>query len=189
MTAGSAADAPQPGRGALGSAAGVPEPGQGALGRALRRAMTGYWLRVDKELAVAGFADRRFPDGRVLVMCSASAETTISDIGRGLGITRQRAGKIVAGLKERGYLDLAPSPTDGREKILTLTPRAVGFLAAAHQAALDIEAQLSDEIGADGVERLFRSLDLISGGVTPDYRKADGPAAWPLRWRDSENRP
>ena len=40
------------------------------LGAALRRAWVGYQRRLDQEIATAGFADRGFPDGRVLRMCS-----------------------------------------------------------------------------------------------------------------------
>jgi hypothetical protein len=48
-------------------------------------------------------------------MRATPGETTISDIGRGLGITRQGASKIVAGLRDRGYLEVTPSAVDGRE--------------------------------------------------------------------------
>src|ERR1039458_2291101 len=90
--------------------------GRVALGGALRRAWIGYQRRLDEELAAAGFDDRGFPDGRVLRMCSGPAETTIAQIGRELGITRQGASKNVASLRDRGYVTLSASATDGREK-------------------------------------------------------------------------
>lgn len=138
-------------------------PGQGALGRALRRALTGYWRLIGTDLTAAGFADRRFPEGRVLVMCAGPGETTISEIGRRLGITRQGAGKIVAGLREHGYLNVTPSATDRREKTLTLTSRAERFLQALNDAGRAIEARLREELGAEGVEQLFHALDLLAG--------------------------
>lgn len=52
---------------------------------------------------LAGFAGRRFPEGRVLLMCADPGEVTISDIGRRLAITRQGASKVIAALRERGY--------------------------------------------------------------------------------------
>ena len=100
----------------------APRPGdQGPLGPALRRAWVGYQRRLDQEMAAAGFADRAFPDGRVLRMCSGPEETTVSEIGRELGITRQGASKIVGGLREGRYVTVGPSATDGRERIVTLT--------------------------------------------------------------------
>ena len=143
---------------------------------------------MDQQLAAAGFADRRFPEGRVLLMCSGPGETTISDIGRALGITRQGASKIVAGLRERGYLTVTPSAADGREKILTLTPRATDHLLTLHQAATDIETRLNNEIGADGVEQLFRFLDVIAAsGADGTAISGDPPGMRALQWKDAED--
>lgn len=173
------------------TASNAPEPAQphhGALGRALRRALTGYWQLIGTELAAAGFADRRFPEGRVLIMCAAPGGTTISDVGRRLGITRQGAGKLVARLRERGYLNVTPSPTDGREKTLTLTPRAEQFLAALRDAGHAIEARLHDELGAEGVRQLFHALDLLAGLAGPAGQQRDEApgerTSWPPAFGD-----
>ncbi|MBO0809816.1 MAG: winged helix-turn-helix transcriptional regulator, partial [Actinobacteria bacterium] len=166
-------------------------PGQDALGLALRRAQAGYRRQVNDELAAAGFGGRRFPDARVLLMCAGPAETTISDIGRRLGITRQGASKIVAGLRDRGYLEVTPSAADGREKILTLTPRAVQYLQAIRSAAGVIEARLLREIGAQALEQFFRVLHLVAGEelATGEGGLAASRALEKLRWRDSQDQP
>src|SRR5665213_3303772 len=77
------------------------------LGPALRRAWVGYQLRLDEAMADAGFGERRFPDGRVLRLCSTPIGATISAIGREIGITRQGATKVVTHLVERGYVAVA----------------------------------------------------------------------------------
>jgi DNA-binding MarR family transcriptional regulator len=150
--------------------------GEVSLGGALRRAWVGYQRRLDDEMAAAGFCDRRFPDGRVLRICSNSAEATISQIGRELGITRQGASKIVARLRDRQYVTLTPSAEDGREKIVQLAPRAVEYLAAQRKAARAIELQLRTEIGPEGFDSLYRLLKALGGDEQPrmsDYlRKA-----------------
>lgn len=133
------------------------------LGTALRRAWVGYQRRLDEEMATAGFADRGFPDGRVLRMCSGPAETTVSQIGRELGITRQGASKIVAGLRDRRYVTLSASATDKREKFVTLTPRAVTYLASQRKAARDIERRLRNDLGEEGFTVLYRLLEALSG--------------------------
>jgi len=133
------------------------------LGAALRRAWVGYQRRLDQEIATAGFADRGFPDGRVLRMCSGQPETTVSQVGRELGITRQGASKIVAGLRDRRYVTLSPSATDGREKIVTLTPRAVDYLTAQRNAARDIERRLRKDVGEEGFSALYRLLRALGG--------------------------
>ena len=91
------------------------------LGPALRRAWIGYQRRLDRAMADAGFDERRFPDGRVLRLCSEPAGSTISNIGRELGMTRQGASKLVSHLQDRGYVSVADSATSRREKAVTLT--------------------------------------------------------------------
>lgn len=141
------------------------EPGRRrlALGGALRRAWVGYQRRLDREMAAAGFPGRRFPDGRVLRLCARSDQVTASAIGRELGITRQGAGKIVAELRDLGYVTLGPAPGDGRQKVITLTPRARDYLAAQRAAARRIEEELRDQVGAEAFESLFTLLQALGG--------------------------
>jgi len=133
------------------------------LGAALRRAWIGYQLRLDEAMASAGFHDRRLPDGRVLRLCSRPDGATISEIGRQLGITRQGAGKVVAKLRDRGYVEVTASSTSGREKNVTLAERAVDYLAAQRKAARDIELQLRHEVGEEGFASLYRLLEALGG--------------------------
>jgi DNA-binding MarR family transcriptional regulator len=141
-----------------------------ALAGALRRAWVGYQLRLDRRLATAGFADRGFPDGRVLRFCAQSHDVTASQIGRELGITRQGAGKVVASLRDRGYVTLGTSPSDRREKVVSLTPRAYDYLAALRSASGQIERELRKEIGRDAFESLLQLLDALGGEDQPRMR-------------------
>jgi DNA-binding MarR family transcriptional regulator len=141
-----------------------------ALGGALRRAWVGYQLQLDRRLAAAGFADRGFPDGRVLRLCAQSEEVTASQIGRELGITRQGAGKVVAALRDRGYVALRSSPSDRREKVVSLTPRAHDYLAAQRSAARQIERELRERIGSEAFESLLQLLDALGGDDQPRMR-------------------
>jgi DNA-binding MarR family transcriptional regulator len=147
-----------------------------ALGGALRRAWVGYQRRLDEQMAKAGFEHRKLPDGRVLRICATSAETTASQIGRELRISRQGATKVVNSLRERGYVEVVASATSGREKTVSLTPRAVAYLAAQRKAARTIERQLRAEVGAEGFEGLLRLLDALGGVEQPrmsDYLRGD----------------
>ena len=139
------------------------EPSVG-LGPALRRAWIGYQRRLDIAMADAGFDERRFPDGRVLRLCSDPAGSTISNIGRELGITRQGAGKVVSHLQDRGYVSVADSPTSGREKAVTLTVLGIRYLAAQGDAARTIERQLRKELGEEPLAALHRLVHALDPG-------------------------
>ena len=138
------------------------------LGSALRQAWVAYRHQLDAELSAAGFGDRGFPDGRVLRLCTGGSDVTISQIGRELGITRQGASKIVASLRDRGYVTLLTSPTDRREKIVNPTRRAVEFLSAQRDAAQRIEARIRRELGPDAFDGLLGLLDALGAKADTD---------------------
>jgi DNA-binding MarR family transcriptional regulator len=114
-------------------------------------------------MTAAGFADRSFPDGRVMRICAGSEDVTVSQIGRELGITRQGAGKHVADLKRRGYVESAASPTDGREKLVHLTARGAAYLEAQRQAVQRLDGELRDELGPAPFAALRELLDTLGG--------------------------
>ncbi len=131
------------------------------LGPALRRAWIGYQLRLDAAMEAAGFGERRFPDGRVLRLCSTPAGSTISAIGREIGITRQGAAKVVAHLADCGYVSVADSASSGREKSVTLTDRGVEYLKAPRNAAQRIEREMRERLGNEGFGALAELLDAL----------------------------
>ena len=141
-------------------------PREGAavgLGPALRRAWIGYQLRLDEAMAAGGFGERRFPDGRVLRLCAMPPGSTISAIGREIGITRQGATKVVTHLVDRGYASVADSASNGREKSVTLTDRGVEYLQAQRSAAQRIERELRDRLGEAGFAALAELLEALGG--------------------------
>jgi DNA-binding MarR family transcriptional regulator len=148
---------------ARGPTAPAPRPAPVGLGAALRRAWLGYQRRLDGEMAAAGFADRALPDGRVLRLCAAQPMTTISQIGRHLGVSRQAASKIVSRLSQNGYATVAASATSGREKVVALTPRGKDYLVAQRRAARSIERSLARELGPEAVAGIGRLLEALGG--------------------------
>lgn len=168
------------------------EPSVG-LGPALRRAWIGYQRRLDRAMADAGFDERRFPDGRVLRLCSDPTGSTISNVGRELGITRQGAGKVVSHLHDRGYVSVADSPTSGREKAVTLTALGTQYLAAQGDAVRTIERQLRQELGEEPLAALHRLVDVLDPGEevrmrtylssrTTDLSPDEGPKRRDRNW-------
>ena len=131
------------------------------LGPALRRAWLGYQLRLDAAMADSGFGERRFPDGRVLRLCSGHAGSTISAIGRELGISRQGAGKVVAHLRDRDYVVVTDSATSRREKSVILTSRGIDYLEEQRAAARAIELELRGAVGDEGFSALFTLLGAL----------------------------
>jgi DNA-binding MarR family transcriptional regulator len=140
------------------------------LGPALRRAWLGYQRRLDAAMADAGFGERKFPDGRVLRLCAPPSGSTISAIGRELGITRQGASKVVARLRAGDYVVVSDSPTSAREKSVVLTSRGTDYLRAQRTAARAIEAELVADLGDAAFVGLLVLLDALDSGENPRLR-------------------
>jgi len=121
-------------------------------------------------MADAGFGERRFPDGRVLRLCSGHTGSTISAIGRELGITRQGASKVVAHLCDRAYVIVTDSATSRREKSVILTSRGIDYLEEQRAAARAIEMELRAEVGEAGFSALFALLDALDDGESERMR-------------------
>jgi DNA-binding MarR family transcriptional regulator len=138
-----------------------------ALGAALRRAWIGYQQRLEAEMASNGYLRRDFPDGRVLHICARSLPVTISDIGRELQISRQGASKVVRNLREHGFVTCHPSPTDGREKVVMLTPAARAYLDAQRSAARTVERRLQSDLGDEPFDALYELLHTLGDENTP----------------------
>ena len=121
-------------------------------------------------MADAGFGERRFPDGRVLRMCSGDTGSTISAIGRALGITRQGASKVVARLRDRDYVVVTDSATSRREKSVVLTLRGIEYLEEQRAAARAIEVELRAAVGEAGFTALLALLDALDDGESEGMR-------------------
>lgn len=145
-------------------------PDAAPLGAALRRAWIGYQLLLEEQMAASGVRRRNFPDGRVLHICARSSDTTISEIGRELGITRQGASKIVGVLRDQGFVKVQTSAVDGREKLVTLTRTATSYLDAQRNAARSIERRMKAEVGGEAIEALHELVEVLGGNDTPRLR-------------------
>ncbi|WP_328321443.1 MarR family winged helix-turn-helix transcriptional regulator [Streptomyces sp. NBC_00388] len=99
--------------------------------------------------------------------------TTVSELARRIGVTRQTAHQAVHGLIGMGLLEQATDPVSARSRLIRTTEEG----ARAHRHAQDvlavIEAALSDRIGAATVAALREALTAPWG----EPPRVDAPAA------------
>ncbi|MCV7196447.1 transcriptional regulator [Mycobacterium angelicum] len=132
------------------------------LGTAMRVAWWSYVRRVDDEMEAAGFPDRSYSILYVFVLYAQPAPITISEIGRLFGISRQAASKVVAELRDRGYVQTTTSTTDQREKVVELTQKANDFMTARLRTAGALDRAIRKRIGDDGLEGLIKGLHAVT---------------------------
>lgn len=89
--------------------------------------------------------------------------STISDVGRVLGISKQAATKTVNRLVQLGYLRIAADPADARRKIVTPTDRGTDLLDRSAVIFDQIADVWADSIGRRRLEQLTDDLDRMVG--------------------------
>jgi DNA-binding MarR family transcriptional regulator len=111
-------------------------------------------------MADAGFDDLGPAFGYVFRML-AGGEANLSDLARALEITAPGALKIVNDMAAKGYVERVDHPTDARQRLLRLTPRAREAMKFARRFHARFEAGLERQLGATAARALRRSLEAI----------------------------
>lgn len=77
-------------------------------------------------------------------------------------MTPQAMAEFVRYLEECGYAERIPDPSDGRGRIVTLTPRGGEASAVARQAFAAIEARWRKQLGSERFTELQQMLDELA---------------------------
>jgi DNA-binding MarR family transcriptional regulator len=130
-------------------------------------------------LAAAGYADIRPAHSRVFENLDPEG-TRLTELARRARMTQPSMTELVAGLEASGYLARRPDPTDGRARLVMLTPagRALQRLAVAELAA--IEGAWLDSLGPGLAQALPAALE---GALTEARAAGRAPGHPPPRTR------
>ena len=113
--------------------------------------------RVFAGLAAAGFEDLTPAQARVLARI-APAGSRLTDLAAQAGITKQSAGFLVDQLEANGYVERVPDPSDGRARLVRLTPRAHKVVAVANAEVDRTLAEWADHVGAERLQHVHETL-------------------------------
>jgi DNA-binding MarR family transcriptional regulator len=106
--------------------------------------------RLHEELARQGHPDARPAHGFAL-QAIGPAGATAAEMGRRLGVSKQAAGKTVDRLMRLGYVERVASLSDGRAKVVRLTPLGIDLL---NRSATIFDALRAEWVAALGEERV-----------------------------------
>lgn len=85
--------------------------------------------------------------------------TQISTLAERAGMSKQAMGQVAKELEERGYISRIPDPIDKRAVRLQFTEQGYRFLQDAYQVKVDIEAEYTAILGAEGMKQLKQLLE------------------------------
>jgi DNA-binding MarR family transcriptional regulator len=95
----------------------------------------------------------------VFANLDAVAGTRPVEIARRAGVSRQAIDQTLTELTELGLVQLAPDPSDGRAKRVTLTAAGERLVAAADEAFAELERDLAARIGRRRLRALREALE------------------------------
>lgn len=119
---------------------------------------------VHVELADRGHAGARPLHGFALQAVGPDG-TTVTELGRRLGVSKQAAAKTAAGLERLGYLVRETHPDDARAVRLRRTARGNELLALSAEAFARLRAAWTADLGAERVRALEDDLERMIGAA------------------------
>ena len=124
---------------------------------------------VHRHLDAAGFDDIRPAHGKVFETIGQDGNR-ITDMAERAQITKGAMVELVDHLQRRGYLERVPDPSDGRAKIVRLTPRGWDAVRVAAAGIADVEQRWTAHLGEPKMGTLRRALQAL-----PEVLRQDTP--------------
>lgn len=114
-------------------------------------------LQITGDAYFSGLTSRQFMT-IVAILHLPEDETTINNIARKLGTSKQNANRMVAGIEKLGYVTVVPSPKDKRATNVLLTDMGKQKVIECSQNAVDFMADLFQHFDTQELETLWRLL-------------------------------
>ncbi|MEV5716870.1 MarR family winged helix-turn-helix transcriptional regulator [Amycolatopsis mediterranei] len=136
------------------------------LGPLVRKAYRWYRDGVQSRLALQG--DPALSMGQFELFAQVDWDgTSIAELARRMGTTRQSAHQAVRELVQADLLEVGPDPSSARSKLVRPTARAADRLRAARKVLVELEDELAKRLGLDRVEQLREILGADWGTPLP----------------------
>jgi DNA-binding MarR family transcriptional regulator len=99
----------------------------------------------------------------VLLRLEAEGPATVSSLARAEGMRPQSMSAIVAPLQETGLISGAADPSDGRQTLMSLTPKCVKWLQKSREARQDWMAPvIAQKLSVHEQKKLQEALELLA---------------------------
>jgi DNA-binding MarR family transcriptional regulator len=99
----------------------------------------------------------------VLLLLEKSGSATVSSLARAESMRPQSMSAIVTSLQEVGLVSGAPDPGDGRQTLMSLTPKCLNWLQDGRAARQDwLTTRISQKLSVQQQEELQAALALLT---------------------------
>ncbi|MGI8712397.1 MAG: MarR family winged helix-turn-helix transcriptional regulator [Solirubrobacteraceae bacterium] len=115
-------------------------------------------------LGAAGYPETRPLHGFVLQAVGPQGATAVM-LGQRLGISKQAAGKLVAGLEQLGYVTREIDQSDARRKLVRISPRGADLLAQSARIFDELRGEWAATLGEERLRALENDLRRATAGT------------------------
>ena len=99
----------------------------------------------------------------VVLRLETEGSATVSNLARTEGMRPQSMSAVVAPLQESGLIRGAPDPSDGRQTLISLTPKCLKLLQEGRAARQDwLTMRISHKLSVQEQEKLQAALELLT---------------------------
>ena len=113
--------------------------------------------RAHDAVVSAGITDITMAQARVAARISPHG-SRVSDLAEQARVTKQSAAFLVEQLEAAGYVERAPDPSDGRARLVRLTPRAGRVAEVANAEVERALAEWADHVGEARLQQVHETL-------------------------------
>ncbi|QNN52660.1 MarR family winged helix-turn-helix transcriptional regulator [Nocardioides mesophilus] len=113
--------------------------------------------RVFDAIVAAGVTDITLAQARIAARIAPDG-SRVSDLAEQARVTKQSAASLVEQLEKAQYVERVPDPTDGRARLVRLTPRLQRVARVADAEVARVLAEWADHVGADRLHQLHEIL-------------------------------
>jgi DNA-binding MarR family transcriptional regulator len=137
---------------------------QSELAAALAAGLRTVFRRLKKRLREHGGGNDLTPSQiSVVLRLEQDGSATVSSLARMEGMRPQSMSAVVAPLQESGLVRGAPDPSDGRQTLMSLTPKCLRLLQKGRAARQDwLTARISQKLSVPEQEKLQATLALLT---------------------------
>ena len=108
-------------------------------------------------VVAAGITDITLAQARIAARIAPHG-SRVSDLAEQARVSKQSAASLVEQLEKAGYVERVPDPTDGRARLVRLTPRLRRVAEAADAEVARVLGEWADHIGEDRLQQLHEIL-------------------------------
>jgi DNA-binding MarR family transcriptional regulator len=87
------------------------------------------------------------------------------EIARRIDVSKQAVSQTLGFLQERGLVEFTPDPTDGRARLVRMTPAGEATFGAGSQLLDEIRREIQREVGKKALRRTLASLEEMHSAI------------------------